>query len=73
FFAPDRARKRAEDWGAVGFQQRTAGAWREFLRASKGWIEVVQGRGPADVERVYRETLAGSARPDQGHVLSLRV
>jgi uncharacterized protein DUF2855 len=72
FFAPDRARKRAEDWGAAGLQERTARAWRDFLAASAGWIRVVHGRGPADVERIYRETLAGRARPDEGHILSLR-
>jgi len=72
FFAPDRARKRAQDWGAAALQERTATAWRAFLAASKDWIRVVHGRGPADVERVYRETLAGKARPDEGHVLSLR-
>jgi hypothetical protein len=72
FFAPDRARKRAQDWGSAALQERTARAWRAFLGASKDWIRVVHGRGAADVERVYRETLEGKARPDEGHVLSLR-
>jgi hypothetical protein len=72
FFAPDRARKRAEEWGAAKLQQETARAWRSFLETSAGWIRIVHGRGPADVERVYRETLEGRARPDEGHVLSLR-
>ncbi len=71
FFAPDRARKRAEDWGRA-LQERTAQAWRDFLAVSRDWIRVVQGRGQADVERVYRETLEGRSRPDEGHVLSLR-
>ncbi|MGH7897257.1 MAG: DUF2855 family protein, partial [Candidatus Binatia bacterium] len=73
FFAPDRARKRSEDWGATGLQERMVRAWRDFLAASAGWIRIVHGHGPADVERVYRETLEGRARPDEGHILSLRV
>jgi hypothetical protein len=72
FFAPDRARKRTEDWGPGPLQERTAGAWRDFLARSAGWIRVVLGRGAGDVERVYRETLEGRARPDEGHILSLR-
>jgi hypothetical protein len=72
FFAPDRARKRVEDWGAEAFQSRTAGAWHDFLRVSEDWIRVVRGRGPADVERVYRATLEGRVAPDEGHILSLR-
>src|SRR6185295_16038790 len=30
FFAPDRARQRAQDWGAAAFQERTVAAWRGF-------------------------------------------
>ena len=72
FFAPDQARKRAQEWGPGGLQQRTTSAWREFLEASQGWIRVVHGRGPADVERIYRATLEGRASPAEGYVLSLR-
>jgi hypothetical protein len=71
FFAPDRARKRAQDWGA-GLQERTVSAWRGFLADSKDWFRIVHGRGADDVERVYRATLEGRIPPDEGHVLSLR-
>ncbi|MGH7855789.1 MAG: DUF2855 family protein [Candidatus Binatia bacterium] len=72
FFAPDRARKRAADWGGEALQERTAKAWREFLKVSKDWIRVVRGDGPEAVEKVYRATLAGRVSPAEGHVLSLR-
>jgi hypothetical protein len=72
FFAPDRMRKRAEDWGPGVLQQRMTAAWRSFLSVSAGWIRIVSGRGEADVERVYRATLEGRASPEEGHVLSLR-
>ena len=35
------------------------------------WMQVVAGRGPQAVEQVYRAMLAGSVKPDEGHVLSL--
>jgi hypothetical protein len=72
FFAPDRARERARAWGTETLQRLTAEAWRDFLDASAGWFRIVRGHGPADVERVYRDTLAGRVPPDEGHVLSLR-
>jgi hypothetical protein len=72
FFAPDRARKRAQDWGGAVLQERTTSAWRGFLAASAGWFRMIRGRGTADVERVYRATLEGRVSPDDGHILSLR-
>lgn len=72
FFAPDQIKKREHDWGPGGVQQRFAGAWRSFLSAAAGWIQVVEGRGPEQVERVYRKMLAGRSKANQGYVLSLR-
>lgn len=71
FFAPTQLEKRTKDWGPEGLQKRYAAAWRDFLSFTKDHIRVEHGRGPADVERVYREMLEGRARPDVGHVLSL--
>jgi hypothetical protein len=70
FFAPDRARKRIEDWGAAAFQTRVGDAMRRFL-ASTGWLRVVEGKGQAAVESVYRAMLEGAADPAEGHVLSV--
>jgi hypothetical protein len=72
FFAPDEAEKRIAAWGAAGFQERVGAAFDRFLSESRGWLRVAEGRGPAEVERVYRDTLEGRVRPDEGHVLSLR-
>lgn len=71
FFAPSQFEKRQAEWGAAVFQQRLGDAWRRFLEFADGWLEVVRGSGPAEVERVYREVLEGRAQPHQGHVLSL--
>ncbi len=72
FFAPDRAQKRAQDWGGSVLQQRMTDAWRKFLEVSANWLRIKRGSGPADVERVYSETLAGRVSPEEGHILSLR-
>lgn len=71
FFAPDQAARRAEEWGAADLASRTAAAWRDFVSGIDGKLRIVEGRGEADVERAYRATLEGSARPDEGLVLSL--
>lgn len=71
FFAPAQVEKRTQEWGAAGLQQRLGDAWHAFLASTDGWLEVVRGRGPAEVERVYREVLEGRARPEQGRVLSM--
>ncbi len=70
FFAPAQVAKRTKDWGAAGLQQRMGAAWLAFVEPASRWIHVVRGVGPAAIERVYQDVLAGRARPDEGHVLS---
>jgi NADPH:quinone reductase-like Zn-dependent oxidoreductase len=71
FFAPTRIQKRTQEWGARALQERMGEAWRTFARDSERWLEIEAGRGRAAVERVYRDTLEGRARPDRGYLLSL--
>jgi hypothetical protein len=71
FFAPTQLQKRTSEWGPGGLEQRYGGAWRRFLDFVADKIRVVHGRGRAAVERVYRESVDGKVRPDEGHVLSL--
>jgi uncharacterized protein DUF2855 len=71
FFAPTQLEKRTREWGAHGLQARYAEAWRDFASTAARRIRVVHGRGRAAVERVYRDTLEGRARPDEGYILSL--
>lgn len=72
FFAPTQMEKRNKEWGPAAFQEKLGAAWRHFAAFSDGWLRVVRAAGPDAVERVYREVLEGRARPDEGHVLSLR-
>jgi Protein of unknown function (DUF2855) len=71
FFAPAHIEKRASEWGPGALPRRLSAAWREFAPSLAGWLRVVDGRGPREVERVYRDLLEGRARPQDGHVLSL--
>ena len=71
FFAPAQLQRRAQEWGPAEFQERLGGAWERFRASSDDWLSVVRGYGQAEVERVYRDTLEGRAKPSEGHVLSL--
>lgn len=70
FFAPDRLRKRAKDWGREGIDERVAIAWRDFVHMASAWLTVSRGNRTA-IESVYAETLAGKVKPKDGHILSL--
>jgi hypothetical protein len=73
FFAPGRWKKREAEWGTAGFLTRLAAARDGFgaaVRGGGGWMQVVEGQGPADIVRVWREIVDGRSRPDQGHVLA---
>lgn len=71
FFAPDRVKKRNQDWGPGGLDKHLATAWTAFNGSVDGWMKVVEGRGRADVERIYHAMLDGKAKPEEGHMLSL--
>lgn len=70
FFAPDRLLQRMKDWGPQGFQSRLGEAWSRFLPQIDGTMIVERSAGPEALERVYLATLAGTADPHRGYVLS---
>jgi hypothetical protein len=71
FFAPDRFAKRASDWGPGGLQSRVRDAWDPFGDWLSGWLRVIHGSGPADVERAYLELVEGEIDPATGYVMTL--
>jgi hypothetical protein len=71
FFAPDHARKRLGEWGPASFQSRVGEAMRRFLGSTAGWLRIVEDRGQAALESVFRTMLDGRTDPAEGHVLSL--
>jgi NADPH:quinone reductase-like Zn-dependent oxidoreductase len=71
FFAPDQVRKRIDDWGQAGLDDRVATAWREYVDFCDGWVDLRHGSGSDAVERVYLELLEGQTDPAAGHILSM--
>jgi hypothetical protein len=71
FFAPDQIRKRAREWGPGGIDTRFSAAWSGVAPMLGPMAQGNQSRGPADVKRVYLDTLNGRVTPDRGHILSL--
>ena len=70
FFAPDRVRKRSEDWGSAELQRRVSGAWHPFCEWTDSWLEVIRGRGFEAVQRAYLDVLEGRVEAKTAHVLS---
>jgi hypothetical protein len=71
FFAPTQVKKRVQEWGLPGYQQRIAGAVKEFVAWSRGWLQVRHSRGAKAAAATWREVHAGRVAPDVGHVVSL--
>ncbi|MEQ1753860.1 MAG: DUF2855 family protein [Micropepsaceae bacterium] len=71
FFAPDRVKKRSQDWGPGGLDKHLSEAWSAFNASVDSWMKVTKGHGRGEVERVYREMVAGKSPPDTGYILSL--
>jgi hypothetical protein len=71
FFAPDRVRKRAADWGRAGLEQRVADAWHPFCDWAGGWLEPITGEGFEAVRAAYLDVLEGRVEPARAHVLTL--
>ena len=71
FFAPAQVKKRVQDWGLRGYQQRTAAALSDFVGWSRGWLQVRHSRGPEAAAATWREVHGGRAEPGTGHVVSL--
>jgi hypothetical protein len=71
FFAPDQMRKRINDWGRQGLDQRFTDAWRTFAPVTAEWVEVVEKHGPDALEEVWHEVQSGRADPRSGHVITL--
>jgi len=71
FFAPSQIQKRVAEWGPEVFQERLGTSLQSFLELTRSWLTVERGYGRDAVERVFQATLAGSARPNRGNILSL--
>jgi hypothetical protein len=71
FFAPTQVKKRVQDWGLRGYQERTAAAVKGFVDWSHGWLDVRHANGAAAAAATWREVHAGRVAPNEGHVVSM--
>ncbi len=71
FFAPDQMRKRGQDWGREGLDNRFAEAWSRFSATVEGWVDVRVGRGPQALRTAWLELLGGQTAPRTGKVIAL--
>ena len=71
FFAPDQMRKRYEDWGPDGVEERHAEAWGRFAPVVAGWVDVVTNHGAEGLRTAWLDTLGGAVPPRTGLVVRL--
>jgi hypothetical protein len=71
FFAPTQVKKRVQEWGLPGYQERIAVALKEFVAWSRAWLQVRHSRGAMPAASTWREVHAGRVPPDVGHIVSL--
>ena len=57
FFAPERIRKRAREWGAGEFDRQYNEALQAYVRHSRGWLRIVEGFGLKKLPRCLNESL----------------
>ena len=71
FFAPVQMRKRAQDWGRDGLDDRFAEAWRRFAATVDRWVDITVGHGPQALRATWLDVLRGQTAPRNGHVIAL--
>jgi hypothetical protein len=71
FFAPTQVKKRVQDWGPRGYQERVVKALSGFIAWSCAWLHVQHSSGAAAATAIWSEVHAGRTAPDIGHMVSL--
>jgi hypothetical protein len=71
FFAPDRIRQRAQDWGMAELDARFRAALSEFI-AGNPWMTLKHHAGPDALKALYADVVAGKVSPDEGHIVRPR-
>jgi hypothetical protein len=71
FFAPDRIRKRGEDWGTAKLDENVSASWSPFAEWASGWLEVEHISSEEEIAKTYDELLEGKIDPAVGTVVEL--
>jgi Protein of unknown function (DUF2855) len=70
FFAPQRIRDRAREWGWPELERRYQAALESFA-VGASWLEIHRHHGLDGAARVYREVLTDASPPTAAHVIDL--
>ncbi len=71
FFAPTQVKKRVQDWGPRGYQERVVKALSGFVDWSRTWLRVQHAQGAAAATSTWSEVHGGRTAADIGHMVSL--
>jgi hypothetical protein len=71
FFAPDRIRARALEWGWPVLERRYQAALEGFAADAGEWLEIRRDHGLDGAARVYREVLTDVSPPAAAHVVAM--
>ena len=71
FFAPDRVRVRAREWGPAEFEARVEAAFAACSAWTEGWLRIEESACADGALAAYRAVLAGSVPPEVARVASL--
>lgn len=72
FFAPQQVKKRIDDWGVAGYQQRLATALHDFVAASRDWLVIEHFHGADQAAAAWSRMFAGTVGPEAGYMVSLQ-
>jgi NADPH:quinone reductase-like Zn-dependent oxidoreductase len=71
FFAPSEVARRAEQWGAAGYAERTTNALFDFVEGSHSWMSIETARGAAAGQQTWSRVYSGDVAPSIGCIVSM--
>ncbi len=69
FFAPTHIQKRIKDWGAEGFEQKSASFFAATAKKSRSWLKLKKLTGLQGQSTVYADVCAGHIAADEGIII----
>ena len=63
-------KKRVQDWGPQGYQQRIASAVKQFVDGSRSWLEVVHVAGLKEAASTWQTVRGGKVAPQIGFIVT---
>ncbi|MEM7274907.1 MAG: DUF2855 family protein [Actinomycetota bacterium] len=71
FFAPTEVARRAAEWGAEAYRERTTSALLAFVEGSRSWLTVETAAGPEATAETWGALYRGAVPPATGMVATV--